>query len=52
MKSPTLTPSRPYTTPSCRVRGVQFENNFLASDDFGEGGYPGSDLGDGGEYEF
>ena len=52
MKFPTLTPSRPYTTPSCRVRGVQFENNFLASGDFGENGYPGNDLGNGGEYDF
>ena len=52
MKTGSLTPSRPYTAPSCRVRGVQFENNFLVSGDYGNGGYPGSDLGDGGEYEF
>ncbi len=42
----------PYTAPLCRVKGILYEDNFLASDDFGEGGYPGSDLGDGGEYEF
>lgn len=41
-----------YTAPLCRVKGILYEDNFLASDDFGEGGYPGSDLGDGGEYEF
>ena len=43
---------RPYCTPSCRVVDVCIDGNFLASGDFGDGGYPGSDLEPGDEFDF
>lgn len=52
MKTHTIHTLTPYTAPLCRVRGLLYEDNFLASGDFGEDGYPGSDLGNGGEYDF
>ena len=47
-----ITVSRPYTAPTCRVREPEFEKNFLASDGFGPGGYPGDDLDPGDEFNF
>ena len=44
--------SLPYTAPCSRVKDVQFEENFLASGDFGQGGYPGQDLEPGDEFDF
>ena len=41
----------PYTAPSCRTGEVVYDRSFLASGDFGEGGYPGSDLQPGEEWE-
>ena len=40
-----------YITPECRVRDVDIDLNFLASGDFGQGGYPGGDLQPGEEWE-
>ena len=42
---------QPYTAPQCRVKDVQYEDNFLASGDFGQGGYPGQDLEPGDEFD-
>lgn len=41
-----------YQTPACRELVVDFDSNFLASDDFGQGGYPGQDLEPGDEFDF
>jgi hypothetical protein len=41
----------PYTAPSCRTGEVVYDRSFLASGDFGEGGYPGKDLEPGDEWE-
>ena len=41
-----------YLTPTCRVVDVRIDRNFLASGDFGDGGYPGSDLEPGDEFDF
>lgn len=43
---------RPYSSPVCRVVDFRVENSFLASGDFGQGGYPGDDLDPGDEYDF
>ena len=43
---------RPYSSPLCRVVDFRVENSFLASGDFGQGGYPGDDLEPGDEYDF
>lgn len=43
---------RPYSNPLCRVVDFRVENSFLASGDFGQGGYPGDDLEPGDEYDF
>lgn len=43
---------RPYPAPSCRVQELRTETRFLASGDFGNGGYPGDDLDPGDEYNF
>ena len=43
---------QPYSTPSCRVTDVRLDHNFLESGDFGDGGYPGSDLEPGDEFDF
>ena len=40
-----------YCTPACRVLDVDVDLNFLASGDFGQGGYPGQDLDPGEEYD-
>ena len=40
-----------YTAPSCRTGEVVYDRSFLASGDFGEGGYPGKDLEPGDEWE-
>ena len=42
----------PYLTPACRVVDIRIDRNFLASCDFGEGGYPGDDLEPGDEFDF
>ena len=42
----------PYVSPLCRYVDLCMDQNFLASGDFGEGGYPGSDLEPGDEYDF
>ena len=41
----------PYTAPSCRVGEVGYEQSFLLSGDFGDGGYPGKDLEPGDEWD-
>lgn len=41
-----------YSAPVCRVLDVDTDRNFLASGDFGDGGYPGKDLDLGDEYDF
>lgn len=41
-----------YTAPSCRELTVRIDRNFLASGDFGSGGYPGDDLDPGDEFNF
>ncbi len=41
-----------YYSPTCRVLDVDIDLNFLASGDYGDGGYPGSDLEPGDEYDF
>jgi hypothetical protein len=41
-----------YLAPFCRVIDVQLDMNFLESGDFGDGGYPGSDLEPGDEFDF
>ena len=51
-KNMDLSVSRAYTAPSCRVREPEYEKNFLASGDFGQGGYPGDDLDPGDEFNF
>ena len=43
---------RPYLAPVCRVVAYESDGNFLASGDFGQGGYPGDDLDPGDEYNF
>ena len=43
---------RPYCTPTCRIVDVRIDGNFLASGDFGDGGYPGSDMEPGDEFDF
>lgn len=43
---------KPYLAPLCRVADVCVDRNFLASGDFGQGGYPGDDLEPGDEYDF
>ena len=43
---------KPYSSPLCRVVDFRVENSFLASGDFGQGGYPGDDLEPGDEYDF
>ena len=43
---------RPYVVPSCRVVDISIDESFLASGDFGQGGYPGDDLEPGDEYDF
>ena len=43
--------SAPYLAPLCRVRELCMEDNFLASGDFGQGGYPGQDLDPGDEFD-
>ncbi len=40
-----------YTAPSCRVGEVGYEQSFLLSGDFGDGGYPGKDLEPGDEWD-
>ena len=42
----------PYMAPQCRVQALDLDQNFLASGDFGQGGYPGDDLEPGDEYDF
>ena len=42
----------PYSSPQCRVVRVDVDLNFLASGDFGQGGYPGQDLEPGDEFDF
>ena len=41
---------RPYQAPACQVVAYAFDENFLASGDFGGNGYPGDDLDEGDEY--
>ena len=41
-----------YVSPSCRFVDLRIDENFLASGDFGQGGYPGDDLDPGDEYNF
>ncbi len=41
-----------YQAPLCREVHVDIDQNFLASGDYGNGGYPGSDLELGDEYDF
>ena len=41
-----------YIVPDCRVLPVHVDQSFLASNDFGGDGYPGSDLEPGDEYDF
>lgn len=48
----TLSDNLFYVSPSCRIIGLQEEGNFLASGDYADGGYPGSDLEPGDEYDF
>ena len=52
MKTMTVLTSGAYTAPQCRVRNLELDKNFLASGDFGQGGYPGDDLEPGDEYDF
>ncbi len=40
-----------YTAPSCRVGEVGYEQSFLLSGGFGDGGYPGKDLEPGDEWD-
>lgn len=44
--------SLPYVRPLCRYVDLHVDQNFLASGDYGDGGYPGSDLEPGDEYDF
>lgn len=41
-----------YCSPTSRVLDVDVDLNFLASGDFGQGGYPGKDLEPGDEFDF
>ena len=41
----------PYVSPFCRVVELDIDLNFLASGDFGQGGYPGQDLEPGDEFD-
>lgn len=41
-----------YTTPTCRVKEIGYELNFLATGDFGNDGNAGKDLEGGDEYNF
>lgn len=43
---------RSYSAPLCRELTVRIDRNFLASGDFGPGGYPGDDLDPGDEFNF
>lgn len=52
MKRIIITVSRPYAAPACRVWALVQEHDFLASDGFGPGGYPGDDLDPGDEFNW
>ena len=41
-----------YKTPECREVLLRVDHHFLASGDFGQGGYPGQDLEPGDEFDF
>lgn len=41
-----------YVSPASREVPVLVDLNFLASGDFGQGGYPGQDLEPGDEFDF
>jgi hypothetical protein len=41
-----------YKTPECREVILHVDRSFLASGDFGQGGYPGQDLEPGDEFDF
>ena len=41
-----------YKAPECREVLLHVDYSFLASGDFGQGGYPGQDLEPGDEFDF
>ena len=41
-----------YSAPVCREVPVLVDRSFLASGNFGQGGYPGDDLDPGDEFNF
>lgn len=51
MKTPVSAASPSYTHPSCRKVEVLYDENFLASDQYGDEGNPGANLDPGKEYE-
>ena len=46
-----ITSAYPYSAPLSREMNVDIDLNFLASGDFGQGGYPGQDLEPGDEFD-